>query len=408
MLKKFNLSICKIGFGVVNLALLIFIFTAEIQAQVSPVRAVPPAPEPKEDFTWWYATLFILVLGLVGTIFWRLNAKKKEKDSTSKPSSASSSNKSYEIDAVDADKEMEWLRKNQKVVNKKAAQKPRKRKRPSDLPATETFAAANGEEVEAKNSPSGGKENSPKMLPVFSIQRLEFARPFDALPVSNDDDLMNAIEQTQDEFEEDDEIRDLALRILAAFRTKNSVEALSQIALYDLSANLRSKAVTVLAEFDHESVFETILLGNADPTREVRAAAARGLTKLTFDRADAWTRIAETGEEGRTVQAARAAIESGFVDMSFDRLAHQDRRYVYEAFTLMALLIKAGETEKIFHTLENHRDMNVRQAVLHTIKVTKNQKALDGLYALLEKNNLPLELQEAIDKTIEEIGFVTV
>ncbi|HLM61750.1 MAG TPA: HEAT repeat domain-containing protein, partial [Pyrinomonadaceae bacterium] len=185
------------------------------------------------------------------------------------------------------------------------------------------------------------------------------------------------------------------------------VEALAQIALYDLSSSLRSKAVNVLAEFDHESVFETILLACADPTREVRAAAARGLTKLTFDRADAWTRIAETGEEGRIVQTARAAIESGFVDMSFDRLVHPDRKYVYEAFALMALLIKAGETEKIFSTIENHRDLNVRRALLHTIKITKDQKALDGLYLLLEKNNLPIEFQEEIDKTIEEIGFVT-
>ena len=57
--------------------------------------------------------------------------------------------------------------------------------------------------------------------------------------------------------------------------------------------------------------------------------------------------------------------------------------------------------------IENHRDLNVRRALLHTIKITKDQKALDGLYLLLEKNNLPIEFQEEIDKTIEEIGFVT-
>ena len=218
---------------------------------------------------------------------------------------------------------------------------------------------------------------------------------------------MDAIEQTHDELEEDSEVRELAVRILAAFKTRNSVEALSQVALYDLLANLRSKAVTVLCEFDHESVFEPILLACADPTREVRAAAARGLTKLTFDRADAWTRIAELDAEGRIVAAARAAIESGFVDMSFDRLVHQDRKYAYEAFALMALLIKAGETEKIFNALDNHRDMNVRKAVLHTIKVTKDPKAVERLSELLKKGELPIEFQEEVDKTIEEIGFVT-
>jgi hypothetical protein len=51
--------------------------------------------------------------------------------------------------------------------------------------------------------------------------------------------------------------------------------------------------------------------------------------------------------------------------------------------------------------------MAVRRAILHVVKITKNQKALDGLYALLEKNNLPIEFQEEVDKAIEEIGFVT-
>jgi HEAT repeat protein len=261
--------------------------------------------------------------------------------------------------------------------------------------------------VEKEEQSAGENEKTAAPLPIFSIKRLELARPFDALPISNDEDLMSAVEQGYDEFEEDEEVRDLAVRVLAAFKKRNSVETLSQIALYDLSSGLRSKAVNILSEFDHESVFETILLANADPTREVRAAAARSLSKLTFDRADAWSRIAETGEEGRMVQAARAAIESGFVEMSFDRLVHPDYKYAYEAFALMALLIKAGETEKIFNTLENHRDMNVRRAILHTIKVTKDQKALDGLYSLLEKNIMPLEFQEEIDKTIEQIGFVT-
>jgi HEAT repeat protein len=218
---------------------------------------------------------------------------------------------------------------------------------------------------------------------------------------------MTAVEQAYDEFEEDEEVRDLAIRILAAFKTRNSVEALSQIALYDLSSNLRSKAVSVLSEFDHESVFETILLANADPTREVRAAAARGLSKLSLDRADAWTRIAETNEEGRITQAARAAIESGFVDMSFDRLVSKDYKQAYEAFALMALLIEANEMEKIFRTLETNSDMNVRRAILHIIKITKNRKAIDGLYTLLEKNTLSIDFQEEVDRAIEEIGFVT-
>ena len=137
---------------------------------------------------------------------------------------------------------------------------------------------------------------------------------------------MSAVEQTHEEFEEDEEIRELSVRILAAFKTRNSVEALSEVALYDLSSNLRSKAVTILSEFDHESVFETVLLACADPTREVKAAAARSLFRLSFDRANAWTRIADSDEEGRMRQIARAAIEADLVNRTLERLVHEDHK----------------------------------------------------------------------------------
>ena len=71
-------------------------------------------------------------------------------------------------------------------------------------------------------------------------------------------------------------------------------------------------------------------------------------------------------------------------------------------------MIKSGETGEVFNALVKNKKLNVRRAILHIIKITKNQKALEGLYTLLEQNNLPLELQEEVDKTIEEIGFVTV
>ena len=84
----------------------------------------------------------------------------------------------------------------------------------------------------------------------------------------------------------------------------------------------------------------------ADPTREVRAAAARGLFRLNFDRADAWKRIIETRDEFRMSHAARAATEAGIVAKSFDRLIHEDLKVAYEAFALVTLLIRSGETRE--------------------------------------------------------------
>lgn len=385
-------------FRLVNLSALLFAAAIKIQAQMPSVPVPAPAQAAADasgDYsTLWYASLLLLTMCLGGAVVWVINDRKARRGKFDKNGKLVTNNvKKAEINSFDVNKELERFRKNQNLGRSRGKSAAKTRIKP-----------ASAQNVEAETATVAPE----KTLPVFLIERLERARPFAPLPISNDEALMSAVEQTYDEFEEDEDVREIALRILTAFKTRNSVEALSQMALYDLSSSLRSKAVTILSEFNHESVFEPVLQATADPTREVRAAAARAMSKLTIDRADAWTRIFESEEPGRMIQSARAATESGFVQMSFDRLVHPDEKYSYEAFALTALLIKAGETDEIFHVLETHKDLNVRKAILHVIKITKDQRALDKLSTLLETKSLPLELQEEVDKTIEEIGFVTV
>ncbi|HSK70305.1 MAG TPA: HEAT repeat domain-containing protein [Pyrinomonadaceae bacterium] len=374
--------------------------TFEIWAQMPRVVIPEQEPEPVEDYTWWYIMLFVLAIGLAGAIYWWLNEKKKQKNEVEQNRFRQQGKKSrMDTDALDLNKELEWFRKNQKSVNTSH----KKKKLPKMSQVLNRKANNDGLSALSLNL----EQKSGEFLPVFAIRKLESARPFDHLTISNDEALMSAVEQAHDEFEEDETVRELAVRVLTAFKTRNSVEALSQVALYDLSSNLRSKAVSTLADFDHESVFETIVLACADPTREVRAAAARGLFKLSCDRADAWTRIAETNDLFRMKQAARAAIEGDLVEKYFDRLVHQDMKNAYEAFALVALLLKSGETEMVFNALEKHKNVNVRKAILHVIKITKERNALEGLYTLLENKYLSPEMREEVDKIVEEIGLVT-
>lgn len=372
-----------------------------------------PVPQPvPEDNTWYYILLFVLVAGLAGAIVWMIKSKQKNQNVKGNKEELSESNEWGEH-SVDADMEMEWFRKHKKAV-KPPAKNGRERKLPKNLPqasnvlkrTSDAPIVENSQIITEKDFQDKLEKLQYSQLPISKIEKIELSKPFEQLPISNDEALMSAIEQAQDEYEEDEEVRDLALRILTAFKTRNSVESLSQIALYDLSSNLRSKAVTTLTEFDHESCFEPILLACADPTREVRAAAARGLFRLSFDRADAWTRIAESGDEFKMRQAARAAIEADLVKRSFDRLAHTDKNAAYEAVTLISLLLRAGETREIFDTLKTHQVLNVRKAILQIIKISKEPNALEGLYTLLEKNSLPAEFHKEIDETIKEIGLV--
>lgn len=373
------------------------------QKQQQPPPAQPPMAPPAEDNTLYYIVLIVLFLGLGGAIVWWYKTKKAKADANDPKSKKQKTN-----EPVDADKEMEWFRKHQNVISKDRGKYPKKF--PKTNGVLNKKSVSEEELVEESIEVAVLREKMQKkhfsQLPINNFNELKASKPYNILPISNNSDLMSAVEQAQDEFEEDEEVRDLAVRVLAAFKTRNSVESLGQMALYDLSSNLRSKAVSILSDFDHESVFETILLACADPTREVRAAAARGLFRLSFDRADAWTRIAETNDEFRMKQAARAAIEADLVGRMFDRLVHDDLKVAYEAFTLTALLIKAGENEVVFQTLENHSDTNVKKAILHVIKATKDTNALDRLYSMLENANLSDEMREEVDKTIQSVGLV--
>jgi hypothetical protein len=379
-------------------------------------QSTPKVPRAgqSEDYTWWYVTLFVLVLALAGAVIWMIKTKKEEKaasEEISRKERMMSEDNAWEINSVDADKEMEWYRRHKKTI-RNSGRKPQKKSLAEKLPKTskifnrdsepETFELELSENV-LNETLKNFRFNQP---PIFRFQKLELARPFAPLSISNDEDLMGAIEQTLDELEEDEEVRELAVRILARFKTRNSVEALSQVALYDISSNLRSKAVSILADFDHESVFETILLCCADPTREVRAAAARGLFRLSFDRSDSWTRIAETGDEFRMRQAALAAKEADLVKRSFDRLVHPDQKITYEAVALLALMIRAGETTEIFQSIETHPDSNVKLALLHVVGLAKEEKTLSNLYEILENASLSKEIKNKIDEVIQSFGLI--
>lgn len=380
-----------------------FFTVIEAVGQVSKVYVPERIEAEPVDQTFTYLLVLGFAITLAAAVFWKY--RNNGDLSVMKPGKGSSFSQSergkgsWEREALDGDKEMEWLRRNKKVVNKK--------KYTAKLPRT-------SEVLEMKPAPPVDLDSEEileriqkfqfSQLPIHTFDEIKPSKPYDLLPLSNDAAIMSAIEQVHDEFEEDEEVRELAVRILAAFRTRNSVEALAQSALYDLSSGLRSKAVSILTDFDHESVFEALLLACADPTREVRAAAARGIFRLSFDRADAWTRIMETGDEFRMRHAARAATEANLV--RFDRLIHEEPGVAYEAFTLVALLLKTSETEQIFEALKNHPDPNVQKALLQVFKVTKEPNALEGLYALLELSDLPDDIREEADALVAEIGLV--
>jgi len=345
----------------------------------------------------WYILAFLgfVAFGFAGYFWWRSKqgANKVEYNYKNRYANYYSETPGRQDESVDAEKELEWLRQAKRSAQKQAPKKEVGFKKKTEQQP----------EGETKVFQEKMRKLQYAQLPINAFTQLAPAKGYTALPDSNDPALISAIEQAQDEYEEDEAIREIALKVLAAFRNKNAIEALSQMALYDLSSNLRSKAVAALAEFDHESVFESILLACADPTREVRAAAARGLFSLGFDRAHAWKRLIEAKDTFRLTSAARAAIESGIVERSFDRLIHEDTKVAYEAFALVSLLVKAGETKEIFTAIENHKDERVRFALLHILKLQKDERTIDELTRLAIAMSKKPEMVARIKETIAAI-----
>ena len=373
--------------------LLTFAATAAAQA---------PAAEKEGDGTGTtYLLLFIAIAGVVTSfLLWQRSKKggvKTDADHTNRYQNYHSKT------APSGDSDLEWLRKAESgsdslnfQMRKKAAVRPKRTK----ITATNS-AGIDEDALDTKAFQEKMRKMQYGQLPINSITELSAAADFLPLPTSDDEALLNAIDQANEEFEEDQDVRELALRVLAAFRTRNAVETLSQIALYDLAAPVRSKAVAALTDFDHETVFEGILLACADPTREVRATAARGLFRLSFDRADAWKRIIETRDGFRMRHAARAAIEAGIVTKAFERLIHDDMKITYEAVVLVALMITSGETKEIFEAIRTHRDERVRFALLHVLKMMHDERTEDELVELSKAENLPPDVMTRVKETVE-------
>jgi hypothetical protein len=383
-----------------------FLSTATSLAQAAKPAVPPPVEEGSGIMTW--ISYLLLAAGLIGVSYYLWQRSQQSQPAASEDEEDESGH-NWSGHQVDAKQEMEWFHKSKKPKKRTKVVGPNAERRTGgDRRARSREnapAAAPASRDEAVSSARAYQEKLRKyqysQLPVHSFIQITEARAFDRLPMAHDPDLLSAVDQAHDEYEEEEAFREIAVKVLAKFKTRNSVEGLSQMALYDLSSNIRSKAVSTLTDFDHESVFETILLACADPTREVRAAAARGLFRLSFDRAEAWKRIIDTGDKFRMSMAAKAAIESNILSSSIDRLIHQDMKIAYEAFALVALAIKAGEIQPIIDAFRSSRDDRVRFAIIHVVAVVGEPDSIEALSAL-ESEDLSPDVKERL-KDLAEI-----
>jgi HEAT repeat protein len=229
---------------------------------------------------------------------------------------------------------------------------------------------------------------------IDQITQLEPASSVEELPEHSDDEQLNRALSLLGSV--DLQERAEALKALAQFRVRSSVEAITRLARFESEPNIRAIAIFSLGAIDHESVFAAILIGMADESREVRAAAARALNRLSFDRADAYVRVIETSDEETITNVAKACIQAGIVSQNLDRLASSDYRQAYETFSLICLLAKANMSDPILNAIVEHPNMDVRLKVVHLLAATGQPGIFEHLRQLAVRDGVREEVKTAL------------
>ena len=216
---------------------------------------------------------------------------------------------------------------------------------------------------------------------AHEIMKLEPAYPVQELPESAEDEKLDkALLQVQNR--DVDECSD-AIKVLGQFRTRTSVAALVKIARQAPESSVRALAISSLAFINHESVFPAILIAMADESRGVRAAAARSLSRLSFDRADAYIRVTETDDAETLRDVAQACIKAGIAAQGIDRLVSGDHQ-AYEALAVVSLLVKASAVEPLLDAISNHPNLEVRLTAIYVLGMGGQLGVLEQLQQLAD------------------------
>ena len=268
-------------------------------------------------------------------------------------------------------------------------------RRHPDIPASllsETLSACSVESLGYLDSPL----TEPGLLGDGSTAEHpepELLIAFEDLPAGDDDVELNEL---LGQIETAESGRARLVQLLAKHHAQRSVSLLATLALNDLDPAVRSAAVSSLGSIDHESVFAPVLIALADESREVRAAAARTLTSLHFDRAEAYVRVTETADPETLGRVARACISTGIIAQAVDRLASEDRRQAYEAFSLFTLLARANETQPIIDAIDNHKDEEVRLCAVRILKMEATAEVAPKLREMVASEDMPESVRTAV------------
>lgn len=260
------------------------------------------------------------------------------------------------------------------------------------------LSACSVDSIELTRGEGGDYSLAGEDLFTGEINAFEPVAEIEQLPVwLEDETLAEALDRLDST---DVEARVASAQQLAQYSVQRSVEALSQLSTRDRSPAVRAAAVTSLGLIGHVSVFVPVLIGMADEAREVRASAARALSRLNLDRADAYVRVIETADQETMARLAGACVTAGLARQAIDRLASEDRRQAYEAFSLLSLVARGGQAGVILEVVEGAGNLKVRQSAARLLALQGQPGVAGRLRAVAADASTPEELRAVISECV--------
>lgn len=177
-----------------------------------------------------------------------------------------------------------------------------------------------------------------------------------------------------------------------------------QLRLESEEVSERASSVRALARLNTDEAFRQICAAFDDPAQEVRDAAARALNEISDERAENFTRALRESPAERRRQIGASLATSGLAGEAVSQLTGESRERTYDAFSLLFLMAKAGETAPLVHAIESHPDTEVRLAVVKLLALSGQQEVLPSFKRLAVRGSLPAEVRSAVMEAIYQLS----
>ena len=165
----------------------------------------------------------------------------------------------------------------------------------------------------------------------------------------------------------------------------------------------RAEAISNLPQLGGEEAFQQISAAFDDESPTVRSAAARAMFDFQEDRAAAFTRALRESSPERRRKIGAAIASSGLAAEAIKNLTGESRDKTYDAFSLLFLMSKAGETGSLMRAIEEEPNIEVRLAVVKLLALSGQPEILTAFRRMAVRGSLPPEVRSAVMEAIYQI-----